>query len=405
MLGDMLEIKPRSSTAHGRRARRGWFPLVLGFRPFFLLAGLAGILLLVLWPLVWQGRLAAPLHYGSVGWHAHEMLFGFAVAVIAGFLLTAVRNWTGLPTWTGPRLGLLALVWLAGRLLPWLDGMPVALWVAVDVAFLPLLALSLYRPLWGGQNRVNRLFLPLLLMMGLANLLSQLQLLGSLNDIGDMRRTMLYLIVLLITLVGGRVLPFFTRSVLPGFEPIGRPWVEHLTFALLASIILVESIASPPAALSGPLWLAFALVQAIRLGGWFDRRMLAIPVLWVLHLGYAWLVLGALLSGLAALELFPRGPALHALGVGAVGVFTIGMMARVAHGHTGRPIDVGPGVTLAFLAVNAAALLRVFATVGWGSHHALWVDLSAALWVIGFGLFAWHYVPILLRPRVDGKPG
>jgi len=401
----MDKLKQSSDITPGPSSRPGWVPFALGFRPFFLLAGFAGALLMAIWPPVWQGRLAAPAHYAASAWHGHEMLFGYAAAVIAGFLLTAVRNWTGRPTWTGRRLGLLALLWLGGRLLPWAEGVPVSLLVTVDVAFLPLVALSLYRPLWDGQNRVNRVFLPLLLLMGLANLLSHLQLLDLFAGLGDMRRVMLDLVLLLIALVGGRVMPFFTRSVLPGFEPTQRPWVERLTFVILALIVLIDLAPPLPGAVSGLLWLAFAMVQAIRLAGWFDVRMFRLPVLWVLHAGYAWLVLGAMLNGLARLGLFASTSALHALTVGAVGVFTIGMMARVANGHTGRPIDVTRFITFAFLAMNAAALIRVFGTAQWGSHYLLWVDLSAALWVLGFVLFAWHYAPILLRPRVDGRPG
>ena len=348
---------------------------------------------------------ALPDHYDPVAWHAHEMLFGYSTAVIAGFLLTAVRNWTGRATWTGVRLALLAGIWLLGRVLPWIPGVPAVLLVAVDVAFLPLLALSLSGPLWQGQNRVNRVFLPLLLGMALANLLSHLQLLGMLGGLGDMRRVMLELVLLLIVLVGGRVMPFFTQAVLPGFAPRQWVWIERLGFASLLLIVLAELSALAPAGLQALLWLVFGTTQAVRLGGWFDRRAFAIPVLWVLHIGYAWMVLGALLSALALLGLFPSTSALHALTVGVIGVFTIGMMARVAHGHTGRPIDVTRALTLAFVALNLAAVLRVFATAWLGAGYALWVDMSAGLWVLGFVLFTWHYAPILLRPRLDGRPG
>jgi len=383
----------------------GWAPFALGFRPFFLLAALAGVLMMAAWVLTWHGRLAPPAHYDPIAWHAHEMLFGYATAVIAGFLLTAVRNWTGIQTWTGSRLGLLALLWLLGRLLPWVPGLPTPVLIAVDVAFLPLVAVSLVRPLWLGQNRVNRVFLPLLLLMAIANLVSHLQLLGVIGGLGDMRRAMLVLVLALVALGGGRVMPFFTQNVLPGFRSTTRPWVERLTTVTLVLIVLAEATPGLPAPASGALWLLFAVSQVVRLAGWFDRRVFGIPVLWVLHIGYAWLVLGALLTGLALLGRFPPTSALHALTAGAVGVFTLGMMARVARGHTGRPIDVTPVIALAFVAMNLAALVRVFGTAWIGSAYGAWVDLSAALWVLGFGLFAVAYTPILLRPRVDGRPG
>jgi len=398
----METLKQQAPASPGKM---GWVPFALGFRPFFLLAAFAGVSMMVVWPLVWHGRFALPAHYDPIAWHAHEMLFGYVAAVIAGFLLTAVRNWTGVATWTGPRLALLALVWLLGRLLPWVPGMPAALLVSVDVAFLPLVALSLARPLWQGQNRVNRVFLPLLLVMALANLLSHLQLLGSVALAGDMRRVMLALVLGLIALVGGRVMPFFTQNVLPGFRATTRPWVERLTAAILVLIVLAEAIpaVSPPFLAS--LWLVLAASQAVRLAGWFDRRVFGIPVLWVLHIGYAWLVLGALLTGLAGLGRFPPTSALHALTAGAIGVFTLGMMARVARGHSGRSIDVPVVITAAFVAMNLAALVRVFGTAWMAQAYGAWVDLSAALWVLGFVLFAWSYTPILLRPRVDGRPG
>ena len=384
---------------------QGWAPFALGFRPFFLLSALAAVLLMVLWTLLWHGVLAAPAHYNPVAWHAHEMLFGYAVAVIAGFLLTAVRNWTGVQTWTGQRLALLAAVWLLGRLLPWIPGVPVALVIAVDVAFLPLVAVSLVHPLWQGQNRVNRVFLPLLGAMALANLLSHLQLLDVLGGLGDMRRVMLDLILLIIALVAGRVMPFFTQNVLPGFRATQRPWVERLTMANLLLLVVAQSIPALAGVPMALLWLVFAGSQAVRLAGWFEQRIFAIPVLWVLHVGYAWLVLGAALSGLAELGLFAPASALHALTAGAVGVFTMGMMARVARGHSGRSIDVTRVMTWAFVVMNLAALIRVFGTAWASGAYARWVDLSALLWIVGFALFVWQYASILLRPRIDGKPG
>ncbi len=382
-----------------------WAPLALGFRPFFLLAAVAAVLAVAVWPFVWRGGFAPPAHYDPIAWHAHEMFFGYVSAVIAGFLLTAVRNWTGVPTWTGARLGMLALVWLAGRLAPWIPGIPVAVVLVVDVAFLPLIAISLARQLWQGKNRVNRVFLPLLLLMALANLLSHLQLLGQIDGPGDMRRVMLVLVLGLIALVAGRVIPSFTQNALPGFRPRARPWVERLTLVSLALLMLGEASALAPAPLTALLWLLFGASQAVRLGGWFDPRVLSIPVLWVLHVGYAWVVLGAMLTGLAAFGLFPPTAALHALTVGGIGVFTMGMMARVVRGHTGRPIDVTRLTTLAFVAVNLAALIRVFGTAWIENSYPFLVDLSGGLWVFGFALFAGNYVPMLLRARVDGKPG
>lgn len=405
ILPPMKPLNTSPASADPEPVAKGWVPFALGFRPFFLLAALSALVLIALWPFVWHGVLTLPAHYDPINWHAHEMLFGYSVAVIAGFLLTAVRNWTGETTWTGQRLALLAAVWLLGRVLPWLPGVPLWLLVTVDGVFLPLLAMSLVQPLWRGQSRSNRVFVPLLLLMGLAGVLSQLQMLGLVNGLGDMRRVMLELILAIIVLVGGRVMPFFTQNVLPGFTATQRPWVERLTLLSLTLLVLAQASGVVPGVWLGMLWLVFAGVQAIRLAGWFSPRVAQIPVLWVLHAGYAWLVLGSLLMALASFGLFPPSSALHALTVGAVGVFTLGMMSRVAHGHSGRSIDVTKPVAAAFVIMNLAALLRVFGTVWLADGYRVWIDASAGLWVLCFALFAWHYVPILLRPRADGRPG
>jgi uncharacterized protein involved in response to NO len=241
--------------------------------------------------------------------------------------------------------------------------------------------------------------------MALTNLMSHLQLQGLLTDAGDARRVMLDLVVLLLVLVGGRVLPFFTRSALPGCRPRTRQWVEWASFAILLALTVVEAVSSGPGAVAATLWLTFAAVQAVRFAGWTDRRVWRLPVLWVLHAGYAWLILGALLQALAKIGQFPPLAALHALGVGAIGVFTLGMMARVTRGHTGRPIEVGRPMALGFVLLNVATLLRVFGPVWLPGAHKLWVDLSGGLWILAFGLFAVRYGPRLLRPRVDGKTG
>jgi uncharacterized protein involved in response to NO len=379
--------------------------LALGFRPFFLFASIAAVLSMLAWLMAWHGMLALPEYYDPIGWHAHEMLFGYTVAVIAGFLLTAVPNWTGIPTWKGGKLGVLVAVWIAGRVVPWLPGTSPQMIVGVDLAFLPLLAIGLIRPLWRSTNKVNRVFIPLLLAMALTNLVSHLQLQGLLSDVGDARRVMLNLVMLLLVLVGGRVMPFFTKSALHGFQPRTRQWVEWASYLILVALILVEAASSGPGPETAMLWLTFAVVQAVRFAGWTDRRVWRLPVLWVLHAGYAWLILGALLQGLAQIGRFPPTAALHAIGIGALGVYTLGMMARVTRGHTGRSIDVGKPMAAAFVLLNLAAFLRVVGPAWLPASYYLWIDLSGGLWMVAFAIFAARYGPRLLRRRVDGKPG
>lgn len=390
------------SPSQGVAQARGWAPFALGFRPFFLLAGAAAVVMMLLWLVLWHGL--GNGYYGQTGWHSHEMLFGYAVAVIAGFLLTAVRNWTGIDTPTGRPLAALALLWLAGRLLPWLPAMPGWSLALVDLAFLPALAIALAGPLWRGKNRTNRVFVPLLLGMAVANLLVHLQHLGVADTAARGQALMIDLLLLLLVLVAGRVLPFFTRNVIPGFQPRTRAPLERASFAAMA-LLVVAGLLPLPAALAGALWMGFGGLQALRLAGWYERRIWRMPVLWVLHVGYAWLALGALLVGAAHFGLFLPSAALHALSAGAIGVFTLGMMARVALGHSGRSIDVSPAMAWAFGLLNLGVLLRVFGPAWLPQHYLSWIMIAGLLWILSFAVFVVIYVPILLRPRIDGRPG
>lgn len=381
-----------------------WAPFALGFRPFFLLAGLAAVLLLGGWLALAVGRLPPPTHYDLVGWHSHEMLFGYTAAVIAGFLLTAVRNWSGVDTLTGLPLAALAAAWLAGRLLPW-SGAPGALVALVDLAFLPLLALALHGPLRAGKNRMNLVLLPLLLGMTLANALVHAQALGlSTLTAATGTRLMLDLVLALVLLVGGRVMPFFTESALADARPKVRRPVEMAGVVLLALLVVLHlaGISGPPLALVAG---ALALVQALRLAGWYQPGVFAVPILAVLYSGFAWLVVGFTLHALAALGLFMPSAATHAFTVGAIGVLTLGMMSRVALGHTGRPMRSALAIDVAFVLINLAAMVRVVLTDLWPAGHGTWLNLSGLLWIAAFALFVVVYAPILTRPRSDGKPG
>jgi uncharacterized protein involved in response to NO len=378
--------------------------LALGFRPFFLAAGVWALLAVPLWLAVLWGWLPAQPYYQGTAWHAHSLLFGYGMAVIAGFLLTATRNWTGMATPTGASLAGLLALWLAGRVLPWLS-VPGALSAAVDVAFPIVLALSLRRPLWSGPNPVNRVFLALLFGMALAALLVHLEVLGVLPGgalAGD--RLMLDLIIGTLLLVAGRVLPFFTRSAVPGAAPVSRPWVEALTFGLWGLWTLGDATGWVPE-LTGGVALALAALQAIRLADWHHPRAWGIPILAVLYAGYLWLILGIGLNGLAHLGLLPPFPALHALTIGAIGVFTLGMMSRVTLGHTGRPMVAPPAMILAFWALNLAALTRVAGPLVWPAAYGGSLLVSGTLWGLAFGLFLWVHGPMLIGPRADGRPG
>jgi len=379
--------------------------LALGFRPFFLLAGIAAVVLIALWLFAWMGRLpAAGAYYGTVGWHSHEMLFGFASAVIAGFLLTAVRNWTGIDTPAGRPLAALALLWLAGRIVALLP-LPGWLIATVDLAFLPLVAVALYRPLMLGKNRSNRLFLPLLGAMAIANGLVHLQALGMASDTARTGTlVMLDLVLLLVLVVTGRVVAFFTERGVAGSTPRNREWLEQAGFAGAIALTVADAAAGPPV-IVGTLCAALAVQTIAREAGWHDRRVWRNPVLWVLHAAVLWLAVGFVMRAAAAFGIVPASVALHALTVGGIGVLTLGMMSRVTLGHTGRDIRAPRAAALAFVLLNLAAAARGIAPALWPDRSLFLVHAAAGLWILAFALFLVAHAAMLWRPRVDGRTG
>ena len=397
-------LKTFNEPPQPRLSRTGPAVLALGFRPFFILASVGSILLVALWILFWTGTTGGQHYYGTVGWHGHEMLFGYVPAVIAGFLLTAVRNWTGVNTPTGPPLGAVALLWLLGRLLPLIPGTPPILTAAVDLAFLPLVAMMIRPALWQGKQRVNRIFVPILLLMAAANLLVHLDALG-LAPTGPLGRdTMMHLIVFLLVIIGGRVIPFFSKAVLPGYEPRSMPFVEYAGIIMLGAVMIAE-IVEPPAWVAAVPAALFSMSQLIRVLLWHDRRVWSTPILWVLYAGFLWLSIGYAMYGLAAIGLVPVNAAKHALTVGAIGTVTLGMMARISLGHTGFPIQPRRVIEISFIVLNLAAAARVFGVVAAPEKYLFWIHLSGGLWILCFAVFAFVYVPILVRPRADGRPG
>lgn len=378
--------------------------LALGFRPFFLAAGASALLAVAVWIAQLHGAIAGGPYFVGPVWHAHEMLFGYAAAVIAGFLLTAARNWTGIQTPTGPWLGALVGLWLAARIAPFLP-IPPILTAAIDLSFFPALAAGLFLPLWRGKNKSNRVFLALLAGMTSASVLVHLQALGvTAGTAAAGSRLMLDLILLTLLIVAGRILPFFTESAVQGSRPVSRPWVEWATFVLAAGAA-AANLFLPWSAFSGAILLGLAVVQAVRLVGWHNPRVWRIPMLAVLYTGYLWLVAGLTLDGLAGFGLAAPYQALHALTLGAIGVFTLGMMVRVTLGHTGRTMHASRLTIAAFALVNAAALARVVLPMVLPESYALWLDLSGGFWIAAFGLFLWVYAPMLVKPRADGRPG
>ncbi|WP_369958486.1 NnrS family protein [Pseudomonas benzenivorans] len=379
----------------------------LGFRPFFLGGAVFAVLALGLWLAALQGWLGAwrPVG-GSLAWHRHELPFGFGVAIIAGFLLTAVQNWTGRPGLAGRPLAALFGLWLAARL-AWLGGAPLPLLLALQLPFLPLLALLLGRQLWAARQRRNYPIVGVLLALAACEcLLLQGLVLG---DEAVQRRgalTGLWLIGSLVGLIGGRVIPFFTQRGLGQLQATTpQPRLDLLV--LLLSLLIAALLAAGLGLQSRP-WLAvpllaLALLHGLRLRRWYAPGIWRVPLLWSLHLAYAWLALDALGLALWHLGLQPQASlGYHALAVGAVGGMILAMLARVSLGHTGRPLQPAPAMTWAFASLQLAALLRVL-LAPWLPAAGLW--LSGACWLLGFALFLRHYAGLFCQPRVDGQPG
>ena len=386
----------------------GYAPFALGFRPFFLAAGLFAVLLMVGWLLVLFGG----LNLGPLSprvWHGHEMLFGFTVAVIAGFLLTAAQNWTGIPTASGAPLAALFLLWLAGRVSFLVPGLPVGLVALIDLSFLPVLALALTVPLLKAKQLHNYPFPVMLLALAGANALVHLDTLGWTDDWSRSSASLglhlgTYVIVTMMVVMGGRVIPNFTNNKL---GTRARRWKIIEILAPAATIgALLSALISPVSLVTAGLAAIAAVVHAIRLAGWHTVKYWSVPLLWILHLGYAWIALGFGLLALSAAGMSAAAvSALHAFTTGGIGMLTLGMMARVSLGHTGRALEPASLMTRAFVVINIAALLRVALPLLFPGVYVQSMTAAGLAWVAAFGLFVVVYTPMLLRPRVDHKPG
>ncbi len=364
----------------------------LGFRPFFLLGTAYGIVAMALW--------IGPYFPHALDWHAHEMIFGFAGAIIAGFLLTAVRNWTGLPTLEGTPLAGLVGLWLLARMAS-LGGTVPRLAAGLDLAFLVLLLGAILRPIrrvrqwrqWGVLTGVA--FLAAGQAVYLAALL---RLWPDGTRLGI--RIGLYAVLALVLILAGRVIPFFTERGVDGPVVLRRfSWTERWALPLFCLYAALE-VLTPGGTITRGLALAAAFVHAVRLWGWHTPGIWRRPLLWVLHIAYGWLVVGFLIAA------FDPRTALHALTVGGMSGMILGMICRVSLGHTGRNVHQPPPIVSAlFVLLFASAVVRV--SIPWLDPAALVFALRLAgiLWIAAFAGFLWRYAPMLWRPRIDGKPG
>lgn len=381
-----------------------------GFRPFFLISGLLAAGLVPAWLGILSGWLSPASGVPPAAWHGHEMLFGFVAAAVGGFMLTAIPSWTGARPVTGGVLAALVALFVAGRIasLPALAASPVA--AAVDLAFFPALGFAVALPLIRAGKARNAAFLALLGLLTAANLLVRLEWAGIAADTARHGTALgLGVVTMMIAVVGGRIVPAFTRNALRRRDPdvsIGAaPWVDRAALGLTALLIPMD-VLMPDTVQAGAAALAAAVAHAARIAGWQGYRTLREPILWILHAGYAWLCLALALKGAElALGLPLAASWLHALTAGCFATMILAVMSRAALGHTGRRLEVSPTITAAYLLVILAGLVRTVAPLLGGDAYLPAIAVSGLAWTAGFGLFCIVYAPILLRARPDGRPG
>jgi uncharacterized protein involved in response to NO len=372
----------------------------LGFRPFYLLAASFAFVAIPVWIAVYAGFTSIPAT--DLLWHVHEMVFGFAMAVVAGFLLTAVQNWTAIPTLRGRALQGLALLWLAGRCAA-LSGPSILFWT-LDVAFPLVLALYLLRLLLRANNRRN---LPICVILGLlaaADFVFHAARAGSI-DVSPLLpvHASILLLILLVTIIGGRVIPMFTRNGAPGSRPRQWPLLDQACLALLA-LAFLSWLFVPLKAVSITSLILSGSLQTIRLATWNPLATWRYPLVWTLHLSYSMLVAGVFLLAGSIAGLCSTSTAFHMLAVGAMSGMICAMITRTALGHTGRLLRAGGAEIGVFSSIALAALLRLGANLTTNARPALLV-CAAAAWSIAFLFYLSRYAFYLMRPRMDGRPG
>lgn len=384
--------------------------LEFGFRPFFLGAGIQAVLAMAAW-LTWIYLLGVdalpefisitvPAHV----WHAHEMTFGYGLAVVAGFLLTAVPSWTGRQPVHGSLLGILFALWVAARLTNWFSVfLPTGLVALPELAFIGMLSILVGHALLSGWSKRNFLFLPVLAAMFGGSLLYYFGHQYRANILG------LDILLLLITVIGGRIVPAFTTNVLRrvGAQSLPRAahWRDKATILAVVGLTIFDFV-MPGSVMTGYISLGAGILVAARMIGWQTSQVAGSPILWILHIGYGWLAIGFVVKGGAlAFGLTSEITAIHALTVGAIGSMTLGVMTRAALGHTGRELRVSVPVVISYVLVSVAALMRIAVPIVPPVFYDSAILMSGAAWIAAYTIFTAVYWPILTRPRISLDSG
>lgn len=373
----------------------------LGFRPFYLLAAAFAAISVPVWLLRYFGY-APQLAHIDLNWHVHEMVYGFAIAIIIGFVYTAGRNWTGLWTPRGRHLALLALLWIAGRIAMLVSPLLAAV---VDLAFLPLATWPLYRVLKRSGNRRNMFLVGLLSLLTAANAIYHGAANGwlAISSLAPLEAAIL-VIVMIESVIAGRIVPNFTANAVLGVKPVTDPMRDKIIIATTA-VASLAWIAQMPRILVASLALAAAVSQFLRLSGWRSLSTLHNPLLWILHVSYGWIPVGFALLGLAAVGVVSNSAAFHVLAIGSIGGLIIGMITRTALGHTGRLLKNGAMETWMYALIQIGVIARFAAAIEVGFLRNAALVIAAACWGTAFALYLVKYTPYLMAVRIDGKEG
>ncbi len=401
-----VQISPANST--GARpspapATHGVAFLRLGFRPFYFGAAVFACLAIPFWIALFLGQINVSLSVSPLLWHAHEMLFGFAVAVIVGFLLTAAKAWTGIATPRGALLGALALLWVAARITAVVG--PYSLYAALDIALLPIVAAILASILIRANNHRNLPLVLILALLAVANLAFHLSVSGLMAASPMIAlHAGLALIVMIECVMAGRVIPAFTSAVTPGLKIAMRPRLEQLTLGV-TGLALVLWVFAPP----GPVTLSACAVAAAlhlyRQAQWHPWGTRSRPILWILHISYLWIAPGFALLAVSQTGWINQSAGLHALAIGLTGGLIIGMITRTARGHTGRTLRASTSEILAYSLVVMAAIVRVVVPLLTPGGYVPALIVAALAWSVAFALYLFVFTPWLFSTRLDGKDG
>lgn len=383
--------------------------LRLGFRPFFLLGSLFALIAMGVWLLVLKGVITINPLNGPMWWHSHEMLFGFSSAIIAGFLLTAVQTWTNIASPKGTQLLALVSVWLLARfLILFASESLLIVTMVVDIVFLPLTAFVVGIRIIKIRQYRNLVFIPVLSLMAIMNLFTYLPNFGwDAQWSNKGMHGMSILITFLVAFLGGRVIPMFTASGTQTVKVLPLKWLELLCMLSLFLVFFVVVVGDPfMPFFASLLCFSAAIVHLFRQWRWRIWLTLRVPLVWSLHVSMLFIPVGLVLLGTHYLNgLISFSGALHSLTVGVIGGMILAMLSRVSLGHTGRMLKINPIMQCAFIAIVISALVRSLFVAIWPEFTMLFWTTAGVLWCAAFGLFLWVYVPILLSPRVDGKPG